>query len=819
MEGSGATGVDSRHAGVRTVVTLSIPGVGVHAVPVDTVDGDEALGRPFRFEVTFAHADLDADAAVGERASLSIGERVIRGVVSTTSTSEADGCTRYAVTVVPSLWLLSLSRHSRSFERLTTPEIIASVIATSGLDLRLDVDVAEACPRRAWTVQHRESDLDFVLRLAEGDGLTLSFAEDPTSSVVRLTDENARLPHLGDVRALEASKRETRILPRRLELFGVDPTRPHLPLRASAIVSERGIGDIEIVDERFTAPEDGERAARLAKERVLTGGTRIVGTAHDVVRAGAARVAREDVVVVSASHAYANGSWRTRFEGIPATLRFRPAIDPRRASAARDVVAPVHPAVASNAERTVVRGASGALIEMSGPPGENLGMMEGVLDPSGAIPAVQHHTTSTPAGVADTYLRFLVPHPVGTSYVRIGDAPTDATFDESGKYAEIEREAFAANLGLNWNNNKNGFFDYTDGSRTEITKKDWESVVSGKGRLAVFGGGDDPIYEMVVGSDKTYIQAQTPQWEYSTGAKVEYFGGLKASATTGVTFDLSVGGKADMSVGFDISLTAGNKVEYVYQDSYEVRKGEELGLGTTVDKRATDKIQFSILPKGSANTDIDKWFVISGVMAALGGVATAALGECSTKFKDGDTVSTAVSGGVGALMAIIWAIMRAKSVERDLLDGNPIVSVDKGATPADALAALRSDDWALLLRKDHAVLGKNKDYVSEASVTALTKADAGAAIIIEDVSAGPPAVCKLTLQGAKPGGADETLITLTDGKIVIQSKTSITVDAPTIDIKSSAGDAAVTINGSLNVKKAATFDDTCQVKGQAVQVQ
>ncbi|MFO0617962.1 MAG: contractile injection system protein, VgrG/Pvc8 family [Polyangiaceae bacterium] len=799
-------------------VTISIPGVGVQRVRVDAATGEEALGRPFRFEVTFEYECLDPDAIVGQPATLDVGGQPVRGIVSAIASLDTERDpnerARCSITLVPVVALLSFSRRSRSFERLTTPEVIATILASSGLDLRLEVDLEAPCPRRAWTVQHRETDLDFVLRLLEGDGLTLTCGESAVDggAVVRLTDENARLPHQGGVRALESSKRETRILPRRLELFGVDPTRPHLPLRASTIVSERGIGDIEVVDERFTAPEEGARAVQLAKERVLTGGTRIVGNAGDVVRAGAARVGRDEVVVVSAAHTFADGRWRTRFQALPATVRFRPEIDPTRAPAPP----PVPIGAAANAERTVLRGASGALFEMSGPPGESLGRTEGVLDASGEMPQVQHHTTSTPTGVADTYLRFLVPHPVGTSYVRIGDAPTDATFDESGKYGEIEREAFAQNLGLNWDNNKNGFFDYTDGSRTEITKKDWEHVVSGKGRLAVFGGGDDPIYEMVVGSDKTYIQAQTPQWSYSTGAKVEYFGGLKASAMTGVNFDLSVGGKAAMAIGFDIGLTAGNKVEYVFQDSYEVRRGEELGLGTTVDKRATDKIQFSILPKGAANTDMDKWFVISGVMAALGGVATAALGECSTKFKDGDTVSTAVSGGVGALMAIIWAIMRAKSTERDLLDGNPIVSVDKGATPADALAALRSDDWALLLRKDHAVLGKNKPYaVGSESVTALTKADAGAAIIIEDVS---PTVCKLTLQGAAQTAGVDTVITMTDGKIVIQSKTSVTVDAPTIDIKNSAGDAAVTINGTLNVKKAVTFDDTCKVKNQAVQV-
>jgi type VI secretion system secreted protein VgrG len=82
------------------------------------------------------------------------------------------------VRVVPRLWTLSLRFGSRVYQNLSTPEIVRSVLTRAGLYPKWspDAELSAEYPRRELCVQYRESDLDFILRLMEHEGIGFYFA-------------------------------------------------------------------------------------------------------------------------------------------------------------------------------------------------------------------------------------------------------------------------------------------------------------------------------------------------------------------------------------------------------------------------------------------------------------------------------------------------------------------------------------------------------------------------------------------------------------------------------------------------------------------
>jgi type VI secretion system secreted protein VgrG len=83
------------------------------------------------------------------------------------------------VTMVPSLWTLSQRSDARIFQDVTVRDIIADVLHTVGLyEAALLWNVAQPLTRREYCVQYAETDLDFVSRLLEEEGLSYSFSYD-----------------------------------------------------------------------------------------------------------------------------------------------------------------------------------------------------------------------------------------------------------------------------------------------------------------------------------------------------------------------------------------------------------------------------------------------------------------------------------------------------------------------------------------------------------------------------------------------------------------------------------------------------------------
>lgn len=104
------------------------------------------------------------------------------------------GMLRYRLELYPRFWLLGFTKDVRKWRDETTEKIIDSVLDRYGVAHRWDT--TRACASRPYTVQYRESALDFVSRLLEFEGIYYSFEEDGT---MVLADRSASSPEVSEL--------------------------------------------------------------------------------------------------------------------------------------------------------------------------------------------------------------------------------------------------------------------------------------------------------------------------------------------------------------------------------------------------------------------------------------------------------------------------------------------------------------------------------------------------------------------------------------------------------------------------------------------
>ncbi|KUO25532.1 type IV secretion protein Rhs, partial [Vibrio cholerae] len=103
--------------------------------------------------------------------------------------------TFYELTLVPALERLSLRHNSRIFQKQTVPEILSILLQEMGIN-----DYAFAlkrdCVQREFCVQYRESDIDFLHRLAAEEGLVYSFVHEAGKHTLYFSDASDSLSKL-----------------------------------------------------------------------------------------------------------------------------------------------------------------------------------------------------------------------------------------------------------------------------------------------------------------------------------------------------------------------------------------------------------------------------------------------------------------------------------------------------------------------------------------------------------------------------------------------------------------------------------------------
>ncbi|WP_394213710.1 type VI secretion system tip protein VgrG, partial [Enterovibrio calviensis] len=182
--------------------TLHVEGLPDDALAVVEFSGASALSAPFLYQVKLAsRTDTLTDHDVVDRnVSLILwkdGELVQRfhGVVrSFTRGDTGFSHTRYALEMVPALSRLSLRHNSRIFQQQSVPEIISILLQEMGID-EYAFSVSGSPQVREYCVQYRESDLEFLERIAAEEGLFYTFLHSKDKHTVLFSDDTQTLSH------------------------------------------------------------------------------------------------------------------------------------------------------------------------------------------------------------------------------------------------------------------------------------------------------------------------------------------------------------------------------------------------------------------------------------------------------------------------------------------------------------------------------------------------------------------------------------------------------------------------------------------------
>lgn len=179
----------------------------VHGVQTDLqvlrFKGAEALSCPYSFHLELVSEDpsLDLESLLHKLATLRVGndEQCFHGQVA--SVAQADSgrrLTHYRLELVPRLASLAHCRNLRIFQQQNVPQIIAGVLKAHGI--LADAYVFRLGPtpyeKREYCTQYDETDLAFVQRLCEEEGLHYHFEHSADAHLLVFGDEQSAFPRL-----------------------------------------------------------------------------------------------------------------------------------------------------------------------------------------------------------------------------------------------------------------------------------------------------------------------------------------------------------------------------------------------------------------------------------------------------------------------------------------------------------------------------------------------------------------------------------------------------------------------------------------------
>ncbi|MDI3337741.1 type VI secretion system tip protein TssI/VgrG [Defluviimonas aestuarii] len=179
------------------VISASVPAFG-EDVSFARMEGFDEVSRPFHFDLSLVSKNLDLKAAdvLGTRATIVVSgdpERHFDGFVSEFALADIrDDLAHYRLALVPWLWFLSLKTDNRIFQNQSVVDIVEAVFGDYP-DADFEKRLTGSYPPRVYCVQYGESDLDFVQRLLEHEGIFYFFEHENGAHRLILADDSTTL--------------------------------------------------------------------------------------------------------------------------------------------------------------------------------------------------------------------------------------------------------------------------------------------------------------------------------------------------------------------------------------------------------------------------------------------------------------------------------------------------------------------------------------------------------------------------------------------------------------------------------------------------
>jgi type VI secretion system secreted protein VgrG len=261
--------------------------LGEDAIFLESFEGEERVSDLFRFELALLTSDpgFTMDSLLNKPAVVSLSlhddtDRHFHGIINHLEELEtrAEGYVLYRATMVPWAWLLTLFDDCRIFQNKSVPDIVQQVFKDRGFTDYANRLTGTYQPRE-YCVQYRETDLNFISRLLEDEGIFYFFEHDKDKHTLVLADQPSAFvdcpsqstaaydttPGLWqDVDVVLSLRRTQRIRVGKITENDYDFTKPKTSIDANLDSNRKG--EFYEYPGKYTVRDEGSRYARVRLE-------------------------------------------------------------------------------------------------------------------------------------------------------------------------------------------------------------------------------------------------------------------------------------------------------------------------------------------------------------------------------------------------------------------------------------------------------------------------------------------------------------------------------------------------------------------------
>jgi len=274
--------------------------LGRDAFLLQSFIGREGISQPFSIQCRLLAQDKAADPAKLLRQPVSIScdgadgsTRYFHGLVRQASSQDrGHELDAVDIEVVPRLWTLSLTTDSRIFQHKSVPQIVRRILRKyAGLPFRFQL--TGVYPEREYCVQYQESDLNFISRLLEDEGIYYYFEHTSDKHVLIFADQSIASPECPlqprpvyfpdagrrDSQGVFSLSRVTRAVTQSIALADFDFQQPAKDLQVKS-GRQNGSEKFTYQPGGYKNTADGERIAHLRMEEEHAASIEIEGSGN-----------------------------------------------------------------------------------------------------------------------------------------------------------------------------------------------------------------------------------------------------------------------------------------------------------------------------------------------------------------------------------------------------------------------------------------------------------------------------------------------------------------------------------------------------------
>ncbi len=258
--------------------------------------GRDAISECFQYDIDLVSEDAEVDLEEllkgTARLSLKRDEEWIHidGILAAcTQGAQQQHYVEYKATLVPKLWLLTLTTQSRIFQEQTLPEILEEVLKGHGLTSEdYDLSGLSGYPAKEFIMQWQESDFNFFSRLMEHEGIyyffvdgKIVFADNQSihESILPILNQDGSPkseityhPSTGSLdsgeEVLQSFVCQQRVIQKEIILQDYNWRKPSLNLQSQVSVVEHGHGWLMEYGNHYKGQAEGMALAQIRSEEV-----------------------------------------------------------------------------------------------------------------------------------------------------------------------------------------------------------------------------------------------------------------------------------------------------------------------------------------------------------------------------------------------------------------------------------------------------------------------------------------------------------------------------------------------------------------------